>query len=58
MVKTSLEDSGVKSAVTRATKTSTKVPAMISSKLSIGRISPEAVRSLAKASALREANKI
>jgi hypothetical protein len=31
---------------------------MISSKLSIGRISPEAVRSLAKASALREANKI
>lgn len=58
MAVASVEDSGVKGSLTRAAKSSTRVPAMISSKLSVGRISPEAVRSLAKASALREANKI
>ena len=58
MVRESIEDSGVRQAVTRATKNSTKVPTLISSKLNIGKISPEAVRSLAKASAIREANKI
>jgi len=58
MVVSSIEDSGVKQSVTRAAKTSTKVPSLISSKLVVGKISPESVRSLAKASAIREANKI
>jgi hypothetical protein len=58
MVQASIEDSGVKQRVTRAAKSSSKVPSLISSKISIGKISPEAVRSLAKASATREANTI
>ena len=58
MVKASIEDSGVKQRVTRAAKASSRVPSLISSKISIGKISPEAVRSLAKASATREANTI
>jgi hypothetical protein len=58
MVLASIEDSGVKGRVTKSAKSATKVPSLISSKLSIGKISPEAVRSLAKASATREANRI
>lgn len=58
MVLESIEDSKVKNSVTRATRNATKVPTLVSSKLNIGKISPEAVRSLAKASATREANKI
>jgi hypothetical protein len=58
MVASSIDDSGVKPRVTKATRSATKIPASISSRISIGKISPQAVRSLAKSSATREAARI